>query len=128
MNVEIDPSSPLPPYEQLRLQIATMIEAGVLPPGAQLPPIRQLADDLDLAPGTVARAYRELDAQGLTSARPRRGTVVTEQPTLSADERRHRLAAAAAAYALTARQLGAEPQAAVDELHRMLHTPQPAPT
>lgn len=128
MNVEIDPNSLLPAYEQLRVQIVTMIEAGVLPPGAQLPPIRQLAHDLDLAPGTVARAYRELDAQGLTSARPRRGTVVAAQPTLSSDERRRRLALAAQTYALTARQLGAEPQAAVEEVHRMLHTAQPAGT
>lgn len=55
----------MPPYEQIRGQLATMIASGVLRPGDQLPSIRQLAADLGLAANTVARSYRELVAAGL---------------------------------------------------------------
>ena len=46
---------PTPPYEQLRRQLTELISAGVLAPGDRLPPLRQLAADLGLAVGTVAR-------------------------------------------------------------------------
>jgi hypothetical protein len=49
MILQLDPDSPIPPYEQLRGQITTMVVTGVLPQGARLPPIRQLARDLGLA-------------------------------------------------------------------------------
>ena len=64
MNVTVDTSSPIPPYEQLRAGIAGLIAVGALAPGAPLPSVRQLATDLDLAPGTVQRAYSELQAAG----------------------------------------------------------------
>lgn len=47
-----------------------------LPPGAKLPPVRRLAGDLGLAPNTVARAFRELEAAGLVETQGRRGTIV----------------------------------------------------
>jgi DNA-binding transcriptional regulator YhcF (GntR family) len=67
MIVRVDPSSPIPPYEQIRSQIATMITIGALPESHRLPTIRQLAADLGLAGGTVARAYRELEQFGFIS-------------------------------------------------------------
>lgn len=76
MILEIDTRSPVPPYEQLREQIAALIGAGALAPGMKLPTIRQLAGDLGLATGTVARAYRELDAAGVVASRGRHGTTV----------------------------------------------------
>jgi DNA-binding transcriptional regulator YhcF (GntR family) len=105
--VEVDSNSPTPPYEQIRSQVATMIAAGTLPTGAQLPPIRQLAADLGLAANTVARAYRELEVEGLVHSRVRHGTVVAPiRGPLDPGEVRRRLADAAAAYATAARQLG----------------------
>ena len=74
MIVSVDLDSPLPPYEQIRAQITTMAASGVLPPGSRLPAIRQLAADLGLATGTVARAYRELEAAGVIITRGRHGT------------------------------------------------------
>ncbi len=62
MIIRVDPGSPTPPYEQIRAQLATMIEAGTLAAGTQLPPIRQLAADLGLATNTVARAAERLRA------------------------------------------------------------------
>ena len=67
MNLSVDPDDPTPPYEQLRRQLADLVEAGTLVAGERLPPLRQLAGDLGLAVGTVARAYRELEAAGLLS-------------------------------------------------------------
>lgn len=78
MNVRLDPTSLVPPYEQLRRQIAAMVWSGSLPPARQLSPIRQLAADLAIAPGTVARAYRELKHGGLVVSHGRRGTRVSD--------------------------------------------------
>jgi GntR family transcriptional regulator len=117
MIIEVDTSSPIPPYEQIRAQVATMISSGVLGPGDRLPPVRDLAADLGLAVNTVARAYRELEAAGLVEGRVRRGTTVAGQPlTLPADELARRLTDAARAYAVTAHQIGATPQQALDAL------------
>ncbi|MBA2555106.1 MAG: GntR family transcriptional regulator [Geodermatophilaceae bacterium] len=107
--LQVDPRSAVPPYEQIRVQITGMIANGVLPAGTRLPPIRQLAKDLGLAGGTVARAYRELEADGSIATRGHRGSHVMappEQPTSPrVDEA---LASAARAFALQARQLGAD--------------------
>ena len=54
--IVIDPSSPVPPFEQLRSQIVAAIAADELVPGERLPTVRRLAEDLGVAPGTVARA------------------------------------------------------------------------
>ena len=62
--LRIDPASAIPPYEQLRTQVVAMTVTGELEPGQKLPTVRQLAADLGLAPNTVARAYRELEADG----------------------------------------------------------------
>jgi GntR family transcriptional regulator len=111
--VEIDADSPTPPYEQIRAQIATMIGAGTLPRGAHLPPIRQLAADLGLAANTVARAYRELEHEGLVASRVRHGTTVTGTGrALPEAEIHRRLAEGAAAYAALVRQLGIDPDQA----------------
>lgn len=76
MILEVDARSAVPPYEQLRQQVTALVRAGVLQPGARLPAIRQLANDLGLAGGTVARAYRELESDGLVTTHGRHGTVV----------------------------------------------------
>lgn len=74
--IVIDPRSPVPPYEQLREQLFGAVSAGELAPGSRLPTVRRLADDLGLAPGTVARAYRELETIGVIETRGRNGTFV----------------------------------------------------
>ncbi len=76
MDVRIDPASTVPPYEQLRTQVARQAADGSLPAGTRLPPVRQLATDLGLAANTVARAYKELEADGVVVTEGRRGTFV----------------------------------------------------
>lgn len=106
--LRVNLESPVPPYEQLREQIAGLIATGELTAGTRLPPVRQLAADLGLAGGTVARAYRELDQGGLIEGRGRHGTVVRAAPPASAheQERRRMLSAAAERLAHSARELG----------------------
>jgi len=65
----VTPQDPTPPYEQLRRQLVDLIEGGQLVAGERLPPLRQLAGDLGLAVGTVARTYRELEVAGLVRSR-----------------------------------------------------------
>jgi len=97
--ISFDPRSPIPPYEQVRAQLARQVQSGELAPGTRLPSVRRLAGDLGLAVNTVARAYRELQQAGLVATRGRNGTVVT-----GTDETR--AVDAAAAYAATVRGLG----------------------
>jgi DNA-binding transcriptional regulator YhcF (GntR family) len=106
--LEVDQRSALPPYEQLRQQITALVRAGVLAPGARLPAIRQLANDLGLAGGTVARAYRELESEGLDTTHGRHGTVVAATPPVPSGETKPAsLLPAARKFAADARRVGA---------------------
>lgn len=112
--VEVDPDDPTPPYEQVRRQLALHIATGTLPAGTRLPPVRQLATDLALATGTVARAYRELEAAGLVRTRRGGGTTVLPQdPAATLGERRARLAQLAQRYVADARTLQLPDAAAI---------------
>lgn len=102
MNVVIDPESAVPPFEQVRAQLAHRIANGTLPVGTKLPTVRALAADLSLATNTVARAYRELETAGMIETRGRAGTFVAA----SGDASRTRVAAAAADYVTTVDRLG----------------------
>lgn len=105
---EIDAASAVPPFEQLRAQLAERIRSAAMAPGERLPTVRRLADDLGLAVNTVARAYRELEAEGLVETRGRNGTVVS----WSQESGTRELEQAAAAFAARARSLGVAPEAA----------------
>ena len=122
MFVRIDQKSKIPPFEQLRAQIALQVSAGRLRPRQRLPTIRQLAAQLDLANGTVARAYRELEYSGVIVGRGRHGTFVADEPpnAYSVIERRARLAAAAADFAEVACQLDIDPTDALVAVERAL--------
>ena len=84
-SVTVDLASAVPPYEQIRAQIATLIRVGELQEGTKLPTVRALAIDLGVAAGTVARAYKELETAGLVVSRRRAGTVVTAADATAED-------------------------------------------
>ena len=107
--IRIDQDSAVPPYEQVRGQLAGMIGDGRLAVGTRLPAVRQLAADLGLAVNTVARAYRELESAGRVETRGRHGTVVAP----GRDDATDRLHRAAAEYAAEALRLGVPPDRAV---------------
>ncbi|MFJ6026670.1 GntR family transcriptional regulator [Pseudarthrobacter sp. NPDC092424] len=97
-----NPTSTVALFEQLRLQIIHLVDNSNLPAGTRLPAVRALAAELDVAPHTVARAYKELEAAGIVATRGRNGTVVCAR-----DERLGGLSSAAAAYAAAAKAQGA---------------------
>ena len=98
---------PMPPYEQVRQQLEQLIRSGALAPDERLPPLRQLAGDLGLAVGTVARSYAELESAGLVRSRRGAGTRVSGSlPTLTSSELDAALGQSAAAYVRAAKQLG----------------------
>jgi DNA-binding transcriptional regulator YhcF (GntR family) len=101
MDISIDPTSPVPPFEQLRSRIAAQVASGDLPAGTRLDTVRQLASELGLAANTVARAYRELEADGVVATRGRRGTIVSSAALADPEA-----ADLAASYVLRARQRG----------------------
>jgi DNA-binding transcriptional regulator YhcF (GntR family) len=119
MDIRIDPDSPTPPYEQVRLRIADLAATGALAAGAKLPPVRQLATDLGLAANTVARAYRELEQAGLVETRGRAGTVVTARAARVPVEAQR----AAQRYAEQTRALGLPAEAALNLVKAALHLP-----
>ena len=115
MIVRVEPSSPVPPFEQIRMQIATMTTTGVLKVGARLPTIRQLAKDLGVAGGTVARAYRELEADGIIATRGRHGSFVAEMNgKAQRGVSNEAMADAAQVFAVRARQLGFDSKRALE--------------
>lgn len=123
MIVVLDAKSLIPPYEQLRSQIATLIASGTLKVADRLPAIRQLAGDLGIASGTVARAYRELENLGLVQAR-KRGTFVTATTKQSTAKLVHdkqgSFVKAAEVFALAAWQIGASPEDALIVVRKAL--------
>lgn len=114
--VTIDLLDPTPPFEQVRRQLTLLIETGQLEVGERLPPVRQLAGDLGLATGTVARAYRELESAGLVTTRRGGGTKVAPRASRSREAVSALLAEAADTYASRAVALGASPQQAHEAL------------
>ncbi|MGP4032671.1 GntR family transcriptional regulator [Pseudarthrobacter sp. 1C304] len=97
-----NPGSTVPLFEQLRLNIIERAETGSLAPGTRLPAVRALAVELGVAPHTVARAYKELEAAGVVLTQGRNGTVVCAR-----DEAWSSLSAAAAEFAASAKARGA---------------------
>ena len=72
-----NPSSGVPIYLQLMEQVKHAIETGALRPGEQLPGIRPLAEELVINPNTVAKAYRELEHEGVIELRHGAGAFVS---------------------------------------------------
>ena len=82
---EIDYSSGLPVWIQVKSRIAYLIGSGAYVPGDRLPTVRALAVDLDISYNTVNRAYMDLEREGYISTRKGRGTFVAESHSVGAD-------------------------------------------
>lgn len=124
----VDLDSPVPVYEQIRTQVAALVSLGTLNPGDRLPSSRNLARDLGVAVGTVQRAYRELEAAGTVSSRPRTGTVVAtpaHRRSSVADQRS--FADLATQMVARGRELGLDDSAILDVVTGLLQQPTDAP-
>lgn len=73
----VNPEIDIAPYLQIEEQLRGLIQRGDLAPDTLLPTVRQLANDLNVAPNTVARAYADLQDEGWLIGDGRRGTRVS---------------------------------------------------
>lgn len=83
----LDPRSGVATYLQIVQQVKDALRLGTLGVGDQLPTVREVVADLAINPNTVAKAYRDLEREGLVVARQGRGTFVSS--TLAAASLRH---------------------------------------
>jgi DNA-binding transcriptional regulator YhcF (GntR family) len=114
--IGIDAASSVPPFEQIRTSIADQARSGALPAGTRLPTVRRLADDLGVAPGTVARAYKELEADLVVETRGRHGTFVSA----GREDAEREAFAAAVDYVRRVRRLGIADTQLVDYVTRAI--------
>jgi GntR family transcriptional regulator len=107
MEFQCDTASRVPIYRQLMDQIRQGIARGRLKPGSRLPSVRVLSRELVVNPNTVARAYTELEREGVLNTRQGLGVFVAEpQAELTAAVRRERLAQALDRFLTEAVHLG----------------------
>jgi DNA-binding transcriptional regulator YhcF (GntR family) len=100
--VAISHESAVPPYEQLRLAVIEQVRTGDLIAGTKIPTVRALASTIGLAPNTVARAYRELEHEGVLETRGRQGSFIAS----TGDPTRDQAGRAANEYVAAIRRLG----------------------
>jgi len=105
----LDPASSTPKNEQLTQQVQDAVKAGTLAAGTKLPTVRALAADLDVAPYTIARAYRQLEDLGVIETHGRNGTLVST----FGDTTQQQAQLAARDFAERMRGLGVEPAEAL---------------
>ena len=76
MWMRIELRSPLPVYEQIKMGIKEAVMTGKFEKDSQIPSIRELAKDIQVNPNTVARAYRDLENEGIIFSRPGIGFMI----------------------------------------------------
>jgi GntR family transcriptional regulator len=100
-----NPASGVPIYLQLMEQVKHAVETGALRPGEQLPGIRPLSEELVINPNTVAKAYRELEHDGIIELRQGAGAFVSA--TAGTQARAEKFRAAQTIVATAVKQLRA---------------------
>src|SRR4029453_1695799 len=100
MLLKPNPSWGVPIYLQMMEQVKHAIETGALKPGEQLPSIRPLAEELVMNPNTVAKAYRELEHEGVIELRQGAGAFVSNKAPTRQDAERLKAAQALVAQGI----------------------------
>lgn len=77
--IQISYKDPRPIHEQVEDGVRRLIISGALPPGDQLPSVRELATTLAINPNTIARAYHDLETQGYVYKVPGKGSFVSDE-------------------------------------------------
>jgi GntR family transcriptional regulator len=107
MEFRIDSASRVPIYRQLTTQFREGVARGKLQPDQRLPSVRDLSRTLVVNPNTVAKAYTELERQGLVNTRPGLGVFVARpKDEFTREVRRQRLEQAADRFLIDAVHLG----------------------
>jgi DNA-binding transcriptional regulator YhcF (GntR family) len=112
MKIEIDFQSGIPIYEQIAHKILGLLERDELKKGDQLPPVRDLADEIGVNFNTVARAYRMLDQGSVISTQHGRGTYIIGkgQKKTSGKTKKENIEQLTRFYLRKARYLGIKPE------------------
>jgi GntR family transcriptional regulator len=105
-HIKVDFQKKEPIYFQIEEQIKFLIATGELQPGDQLPPVRELADALEVNFNTIARVYRLLDRQGIVSTQQGRGCYVLESALPESERKRAMLESLADHFLLEGKALG----------------------
>lgn len=107
MLIHVNASSGVPIYAQIETQVKNAVAAGALKRDETLPSVRKLAMELGINPNTVARAYQELEREGVISTVPGGGTYVAgHAPRFLKSEKLRRLQPYARQIAVEGTQLG----------------------
>lgn len=121
IQLTVVPGSPAPIWQQIVDGIGQAVLDGRLAPGAGLPSVRALAEQLVVNPNTVAKAYGELVRDGVLLAQPGRGYLVAERRSVYSDEESmRRLEALLDPVVGLVGRLGLPPEQAVAALRRRL--------
>ena len=119
MRLHLDPTSRDPIYRQLVEQVERLVAGGELVDGDRLPSVRELALELRINPNTVARAYRDLEQEGVVVRQHGRGVFVASRaPELSEQQRQALLRGPTDELLLTAWKAGIELGTVIDTLRR----------
>jgi len=121
MLLHLNPASGVPIYLQIENQVKHYIAAGALAPGDALPSVRKVAADMRINPNTVARAYQNLERDGLLRSVPGGRTYVAENPAgLLKSEKQRRLRPYARQIAVEGTQLRLEPKDIIELVRQEL--------
>jgi GntR family transcriptional regulator len=119
--ISIDPEVRRPIYVQIMDEVRRGRVLGMLPPGAALPSVRQLAADLGVNPNTVKQAYHELEREGVVETRRGQGTFMSDAAGDGSD-RRLLLQEVARRAVLDAQRHGAAPEELIDAIRNVGRT------
>lgn len=114
--ITIDLAGEHPPFEQIRLAVIELVATGALLTGSRIPTVRALAEAVHLAPNTVARSYRELEAAGVIETRGRQGSFIKAGP----DTQTAAAARRTVEHVRTLRDLGVDDETIAELLRRAL--------
>lgn len=121
MLVHVNAASGLPIYLQIESQVKHAVAAGALKQGVALPSVRKMASELRINPNTVARAYQDLERDGLIRTVPGGGTYVAGNvPGLLKTEKVKRLRPFAMQLAVEGTQLRLQPEEILKLVHESL--------
>jgi len=119
--LHVNPASGLPLYQQIETQVKHAVAAGALRPDDAMPSVRSLAAGLRINPNTVARAYQNLERDGVIRAVPGGGTYVADHvPGLLKSEKLRRLRPLVQQLVVEATQLRLVPQDILKIVHAEL--------
>jgi len=120
VNLRIEPGDGVPIYLQIVEQVKRAVALGGLKPEEGLPSVRQLAVELTINPNTVARAYLELEHQGVIYKRQGQGTFVSAQASEASKRDRQKIVGALFEKALIEAVNSGMAAAEIEEIYRHL--------